>query len=149
MMRLNAVAQTTPSFRLFGAWGFRGRRRNSFSSSLRDIRCQLLHGHLGIAYHGPAGTLNQPVVSFPAPRHSLRPGIRGRFRNTSQHRFGQRIHQRKQRLLAAAYPEDFLGDSIKACGDALLGVGGIGMPGQFIPDRRPDEGARTGVAREP
>jgi hypothetical protein len=106
----------TPSFRLFGAWGFRGRRRNSFSSSLRDIRCQLLYGYLGIAHHGPVSTFNQTVVSFPAPRHSLRPGIGRRFRNTSQHRFGQRIHKRKKCLLAASDPEDLLGNSIEACG---------------------------------
>jgi hypothetical protein len=48
MIRLKATAQTCGCFCYLGFGGLRVRSRNS-RSSLLDMRCQLLHGRLGIA----------------------------------------------------------------------------------------------------
>ncbi len=132
MITLNAIDQAAPSPPLFGTRGFRGRRRNSFSSSFRDMTHQILHRGAGFSDHRAARALHQPVISFPAAGHCLLPGVRWRFRHAGEESFGECVYQGKQRLLATAYSKDFVDHTVEAGRQPLLSPSALdGRPIHF------------------
>ncbi len=141
MSSLNPFDHAAPSFRV--TRGFGGRSRNSRSSSVRAMVHQILHGGARIARHRLTGGFDEPVVTLFRAGDGLRSGFGRRFRHAGQNRFGESVHQRKQRLLAPAHAEDVPRNAIKARSNPLLGAGQFGSPVQFVADRRPNE--RTGI----
>jgi hypothetical protein len=65
------------------------------------------------------------------------------LRHTRENRFDKSIQQRMERWLAPDNAEVVTGHALKSSSDPIFALGQFGPPGQFVLDRRPDEGAGT------
>src|SRR5580698_5669434 len=143
MISLKLFDHAAPSFRV--TRGFGGRRRNSHSSSVRAMVNQILHGCARIAGHRLPRGFDEPFITLRRARDCLRSRFGRWFGYAGQDRFGEGVHQRKERLLPPADAENLVRNAIKACSNFFLGADHLGSSFKFAADRRANERAGTCV----
>jgi hypothetical protein len=106
---------------------------------------QILHGCPRIARHRLPRSLDEPVIALFRARNCLRSRFGRWFRHAGQYRFGEGVHQRKERLLAPSDAENIVRNAIKACYHPFLGADQFGSSVKFAADCGPNERAGTCV----
>src|SRR5258708_19109571 len=141
-MVLNATAHARGSRSPRGIVGFRGRRRNSFSSPL-DICHEILHCDAGVSDHGPSGALQEAVIALACSGNRLSFRVGGRLGHTGQNGFGERVEVCEERLLGTHRSELVTPNLFDTRGKTFLRTGETVLPPrQFLLYRISDE--RTG-----